>query len=292
MRFPPAVRWKWFRSGKILTTALALLLFAACFSVGFFSAFPDRALQQRVLSEVNSLLPAGHRLEAETVSLDFPLTLHFTKAHLLTASDQIPDPVFTTVEVTPTLASLIGSAGLSIAAQSEYGRLAGSISRSGEIDLLLQDGSFDLPVSGLGELRCRGEVASVSLVGQLQGGDADTLEFRARIGDVRLSGVRKLGLSQDELSLGQLTAELSGSGRVLTIEQLALSGGAVDLTGNGGVVLQQPFSASRLDLKLKVRAQPGADAGLKTLLELLGPAEGDGSRALQLRGRLLAPQLK
>ena len=292
MRVALPLTWQQFLSGELLLTLLMLLVFKLCFLFGFFASFPDTVLHDRVLSEVNRLLPVGNRLEAQTVELGFPLQLQIDHARLIMKSAPLPGLTFETVALSPTLSTLIGQPGLNISAGSELGLLEGTVSGSGAVDLHLREGRFDFPAPEIPALRLAGAVTSLDLVGQLRVEKNEPLEFAAVVDELVLSGAKQLGLSQNVITLGSLSASLSGTGRTLQIKQLSLIGGVVTVTGKGRVVLQQPFSASRLDLKLNLKPEASADSGLRTLMELLGPKGKDGSHTLQLRGRLLAPQLK
>ncbi len=292
MRISVSMIWQQLRSGKLLLILLLLLVFKLCFLFGFFVSFPDAVLRDRVLSEVNCLLPTGNRLEVQSVELGFPLQLQIAQARLIMQSAPLPEMTLTMVELSPTLATLIGRPGLDISAGSELGLLEGTVSGSGLFDLHLREGQFDLPAPEMPELRLVGSVTSLDLVGQLRVEKNEPIELSAVVDDLVLIGAKQLGLSQNRIPLGSLSVSLSGTGRTLQIEQLSLNGGVVAVTGKGRVVLQQPFSASRLDLKLNLRPEVSADSGLRTLLELLGPKGKDGSHTLQLRGRLFAPQLK
>lgn len=295
MRFSHFFIWPQIHSGKYLLPLLVLLaacIFLLSFSVGFFTSFPDAVLRARLLTEVNRLLPVGNRFEAETVSLEFPLHLQLSRSRLIMESAPLPELALTMVELSPTLATLIGRPGLNVSADSEFGQLEGTVSRSGEVALHLRDGRFNLPIPQLVQLQLEGTVDSLDLSGQLRAEKNEPIEFNAVISDLTLNGVKQLGVSQNEISLGQLSLSLTGAGRSLQIKQLSLDGGAVAITGTGRVVLQQPFNASRLELNLQIRPEAAATSDLRTLLELLGPVGKDGSHSLQLRGRLLAPQIK
>ena len=294
MRILPNLSWPQVRNRKplvILLTLLALFIFILSFSIGFFASFPHAVLRDRVLTEVNDLLPAGNRLEAESVTLVFPLQLQLFNSRLIMESAPLPELILESVTLSPTFATMIGRPGLNVRARGDLGVLEGTIAHSGEVDLHLRDGRFDLQIPELNSFRLTGVISEIGLVGQLQGGKDDSVRFESSVDQLVLIGAGQLGL-KNELSLGQLALVLSGSGRSLQIDKLSLSGGVVAMTGSGKIILQQPFDASRLDLILSLRPLTGADSGLRTLLELLGPPEKDGSHAVQLRGRLLSPQLK
>lgn len=295
MRIFPNFTWTQLRDGKpllLLLTLLALFVFLLSFSLGFFATFPDTVLRDRLLSEVNRLLPAGNRLEAETVAIVFPLHLQLSNSRLIMESAPLPELSLATIELSPTLATLIGRSGLDISARSELGMLSGHIARSGEVDLQLRNGRLDLPFPEMEKIHLSGAISSLDLVGQLQAEKGESIRFNAVFDELSLTGAKQLGLGQDQIPLGQLSTSLSGSGRSLQIDQLSLEGGVVTVKGTGRVMLQRPFSASRLELNLNIRPETAADSNLRSLLELLGPVGKDGSHTLQLRGRLLSPQMK
>ena len=100
--------------------------------------------------------------------------------------------------------------------------------------------------------------------------------LKAQLDSLLLSGSSQIGLAEDTLPVGNLSASLNGAGRDLQVEQLNVSGGAIAVN----------------DLSLQLRPESGADPALRSLLELLAPPGADGVHVIQLRGRLQAPQLK
>lgn len=289
------LKWLQFKAGKsslLLQSALVVFVVGLCFLLGFFSSFPDTVLRDRLSSEVNRVLPAGHRLEMDTAALVFPLKLKLSDTRLIMAAAPIPELAMKSVELAPTFSSLIGRPGLEIYSQTDYGLIEGRIMSSGLVDLHISEGRFDLPLPELDQLSLSGALSSVDLVGQLQIEKDEPLQLNLVMNDLLLTGSRQLGVREDELPLGQLSVSLAGTGRTLQVEQLALNGGALIVTGSGRLLLQQPLSASRLELNLQIKPAANAGDDLRTLLGLLGPMSKDGSHTLQLRGRLLALQVK
>ena len=295
MRFALPFRWPQRREGQPSTRLLVLfgsVLFTLLFLISFFISFPDSVLHDRIVAEVNRQLPVGNSFAAKTISLGFPLRLQIDDAQLVLDSSSASKLTLSSVSLSPALSTLIGRPGVNVKAQSEFGTLSGLFSSSGLVDLHLNDGAFELPFPDLPGLKIGGTLTFVDLAGQLQIDKNEPIRLQVNLDDLVLTGVDQFGLSQNSLPLGQLALGLSGSGRSLEIEQFSLAGGAVTVSGTGKVVVQQPFDASRLDLKLSLRPEPAAGSGLRTLLELLGPVGNDGSHSVHLRGRLLTPQLK
>ncbi len=295
MRTPFPLSWQPFRDAKFSLLLLALLIpvvFLIFFLIGFFVSFPDTVLQNRVVREINRLLPAGNSFEADTVSFGFPLQLQIDQARLTLAHSPLPELQLSRVRLSPTLATLIGRPGLAIQAESEFGALDGSLHLSGEVDLHLRAGEFNFPFVGMPNLQIEGMIKAVDLVGQMQLNKDEPMQLQALVDNLLLRGADQLGLGQTELALGTLSLQLAGSGRSQQIEQLSLSGGVVTVNGTGKIVVQQPIAASGLDLKLNLKPEASANSGLRTMLELLGPVGNDGAHQIQLRGRLFAPQLK
>jgi type II secretion system protein N len=295
MRFAVPFSWLQLREGKpsaLLLIMCGSLLFPVFFLLGFFISFPDSVLHERVVAEVNRQLPAGNRFAAKAIRFEFPLRLQINQAHLELEASALSELDLAAVSLSPAFSTLLGRPGVIIHAESEFGILDGMLSRSGQVDLHLRDGKFEIPLPDLPQLKIGGILTAVDLVGQLQNDKNEQIRLQVSIDDLFLSGAEQFGLGQNRLSLGQFALDLSGTGRSLAIEQFSLSGGVVAVTGAGKVVTQQPIDSSRLDLKLSIRPESGADSGLRTLLELLAPPAKDGSHSVHLRGRLFAPQLK
>jgi type II secretion system protein N len=281
------------KSSTLLLVLSGCLLFLILFLFGFFTTFPNAVLHDRVVAEVNRLMPPGNSFEAHSVSLGFPFQLQVDEARvILPASSPLPELIFSTISLSPALSIFSGEPGLSLYAESDFGLLDGTILRFGEVDLHLQKGRFDLPIPGMANVQLAGTIVAVDLVGQLQGTSTDSIRFTAVVEDLSLKGADQIGLSQNELPLGTLGLEVTGSNRSLQVEKLSLTGGVASVSGAGKVIVQRPFEASRLDLKLNIRPETSAGSGVRTLLELLGPPQNDGTQSVHLRGRLSAPQLK
>jgi type II secretion system protein N len=268
--------------------ALALLLTGII--AGFHLFFPASALQQRLELEIAARTPLDARIE--NVSLLFPLGLKGKGIHLAArkaASAASPPAGFTVtaLELTPLWRTLFGrNPGLAFQADIQGGQIEGSLWKNGSVEARLQQVAFSAPVGAGVSLLMTGQVGKGEVVGAwpLQ----PTSETRLNLSFARLDigGLASLGMTSDALPLGTVSLVGSGRGNALKVERLTASGGSLEITGEGTVMLSEPLARSRLNLDLVLRPGRQLDKGLTDLLELFAQAEPDGSYRLRLTGPL------
>lgn len=267
---------------KFYLGVLALLLTG--FIAGFYLFFPTGALQQRLELEIASRTPTEARIEA--VSLLFPPALQVKNIRLASGS---PPAEFTVnlLKLTPLWRALTGSnPGLAFHAEVLGGQVDGSLRKNGSLAAKLQNLTFSAPVGGPLPIRLTGQLGKGEFAGALPLQSATETRLNLGFDRLELSGLASFGLASDTLALG--TVSLAGSGRAnaLKIDRLSASGGSLEVTGEGTVMLAEPLDRSRLNLNLVLRPGRQLDRALADLIELFAQAEPDGSFRLRLTGSL------
>ena len=292
MRFPrlgqfrrkgkaPAARfggWGW----QFYLGALALLL--AGLVAGFYLLFPTGALQQRLEQEIAARAPLEAHIEE--VSLLFPLGL---QAEGIRLAGGPPPTTFTVtaLKLTPLWGTLTGdNPGLAFHAELQGGELDGSLRKHGSIEARLQKLSFSAPLGGEMPLRLSGLLGKGEVAGAYPLQSAGETRLNLSLERVELSGLAPLGLTGDALALGSVSLVGSGRGNALKVERLSASGGSLEITGEGTVMLAEPLVRSRLNLNLVLRPGARLDRSFVELIELFAQPNPDGSFRLRLTGPL------
>jgi type II secretion system protein N len=267
---------------KFYLGVLALLLTG--FLAGFYLFFPTSALQQRLELEIAARTPLDARIEA--VSLLFPPGLQAEGIRLAGGS---PPTEFTVnlVKLTPLWRTLTsGNPGFAFHAEVLGGQVDGSMRKSGSLVAQVQNLTFSAPVGEAFPIRLTGRLGKGEFAGALPLQTATETRLNLGFDQFEISGLSALGLASDTLALG--TVSLVGTGRAtaLKIDRLSASGGSLEVTGDGTVMLATPLDRSRLNLNLVLRPGRQLDKSLADLLELFAQAGPDGSFSLRLTGSL------
>lgn len=269
----------------------ALILLLAGFIAGFHLFFPSDTLRHRLEREIAARTPLA--VEIDEVSPLFPLGLRAGGIRL--GSGSPPEGLTVTeLQLTPLWRQLTGgNPGLAFRAQVLGGEVAGSWRKSGSIEATLRQLSFSTPVGAVAApLLLRGELGEGELSGGYPLAAAGDTRLALHFDRMELSGLTAFGLADDTLAIGSVELTGSGRGNALKIERLTASGGNLEVTAEGTVLLADPLERSRLNLNLVLRPGRQLDRALADLLELFAKADKDGSYRLRLTGVLTQPAIQ
>lgn len=279
-----------FRLRRVRFYLAAFGLLLAGFIAGFHLFFPAGTLRQRLEREIAGRTPLA--AEIEETSLLFPLGLQASGIRL--GSGSPPDGLTVAeLRLTPLWRQLAGSnPGLAFRARVLGGDVAGSWRKNGSIEATLQKLSFSAPVGTVAApLLLRGELDQGELSGAYPLAAANT-RLALHFDRMELSGLGAFGLASDTLALGNVELTGSGRGNALKVERLTASGGNLEISAEGTVMLAEPLERSRLNLNLVLRPGRQLDQAFTDLLELLAKADKDGSYRLRLTGALTQPAVQ
>lgn len=271
------------RFGLALAAALLIGGYA-----GLWLFFPTDVLRQRLEQEARTR--GNVELRLGELSLLFPLGL---KGHTVSiGSPRPPGASFAVdaVTVKPLWLTLFGSRpGAGVRAQLQGGEIEATVRRGGALEAELNQVPFAAPLVAGSPIALAGTVREGSFAGEMPVRPATATRLRLVAADVRLTGLEALGLPGGTLPLGTVTLQGSGQGNNLRVDQLTASGGRLEASGSGTVLLATPLERSRLNLTLTVRPGRDFDENLAGLLSIFGQREADGSYRLRLAGTLASP---
>ncbi|HMB17068.1 MAG TPA: type II secretion system protein GspN [Pelovirga sp.] len=283
-------------SGRALGTnlrlfTLCLVLFCVSSVFSFWVFFPAEVLQQRLVQEISR--EAGLRMHGEQASMLMPLGLKFD---LTVFPDQ---PGITPLEIeqlrlTPLWTSLLTlNQAVHLNGSLAQGTVSARLWRNGNIAVSLQEVALlelqeqDLPyrLEGSLDLFFQGEELLVPGV-QSEG------RFNMDINDIVLLGLERIGLPPD-VSLGMLRMNGHFSESRVSIEQLVATGGVLELSGGGTLLVGATPEQTRLNLNVRLHPTNQTPENLRDLLMLTGPRPGpDGSYTLQIGGTAARPLIR
>lgn len=274
--------------GNVKLLLVCLLVFGAGFMVSFWAFFPADMLQQRVIHEISR--ESGIAMRGENGAILLPLGL---KLDLTLYSDvpELADIHVTDLRVTPAWISLFSTnQALQLRGKLAGGRIDSRIWRNSDAQVQLRDVMLLLLQQDDIPYRVRG-----SLSAQLQGEHFAAGVNRAQgnftidVQQAAILGLEQIGLEAD-MPLGQLQASGRFGERRLNLEQLVVSGGALDISGSGTMLMGATPAQTRLNLNIRLQPTQQTPEGVRDLLMLTGVRPGaDGSYQLQIGGTLARP---
>lgn len=270
----------------ILSVVAGLLMFL----LGFYISFPEEVLRLRLQYELTRNLPARVTMTQAEFSFPFGLTAKGVTVKL--AEPTAPELTFDSIKLSPHLSSLIGKPGACFEATIGSGRISGSAAQEGALSLEISSLDFDEPLQGFSQLRMSGQISSAQLDSHMQPDQDKPSNMNLLATNLKLSGTRDIGLPLDQLNLGQLELKIDGTGRNFTIKQATLTGGEIMASANGKISVGKNLAATRLNVEMQVKPATTLDPSISTLFELIGSADSNGGRKINLRGTLARPVVR
>ena len=269
---------------------LCLLLFILSGIASFWTFFPAEVLQRRLLQEVSQ--QTDLRMQGRNAAMLFPLGLGFD----LTIFSPVPglnDLELTELQITPVWGSLLS--------KDQKVHLVTSLA-GGEIDAVVAlDGQVNLGVRDITLMTLQQADMPYRISGQLSGqlDGRDILQnmkgragFSLSIKDMRILGLARIGLP-DDLFAGMLRLEGKLVQRRVSLEKVVLTGGILELSGGGNILIGETADQSRLNLNVRLHPTATTPDSLRDLLNLTGIRPTvDGSYLLRIGGTVAKPAIR
>ncbi len=274
---------------RLFTLCLVLFCVSSFFSFWFF--FPAEVLQQRLVQEMSR--ETGIPMRGDHATMLMPLGMKFDLTIYPDQSGIAPLNI-EQLRLTPMWTSLLTlNQAVHVNGTLAQGDVSARLWRNGNINVSLQDVALlelqeqDLPYRLKGSLKLllQGEELLV------QGAQGEG-RFNVDISDILLSGLERIGLPTDvPMGLLQLNGHFSGS-RVI-VEQLVATGGVIELSGGGTLLVGATPEQTRLNLNVRLHPTRQTPDNIRDLLMLTGVRPGpDGSYSLQIGGTAARPVMR
>ncbi len=269
---------------------LCLFLFVLSGFFSFWVFFPARVLQHRLLQEVSRQtdlnMQGRHATKLFPPGLGLDLTIYPPVAGMT-------DIELTELQITPVWGSLFSeNQKVHLEASLAGGALDAVAARDGQVNLEIRDLTLmtlqrpDLPFRVSGQLT--GQFAGRNLSQNMDGQGS----FSLFITDLRILGLARLGLPAD-LCAGMLQLEGKVLQRRISLEKIVLTGGVIELSGGGNILLGKTADQSRLNLNLRLYPTATTPDSLRDLFNLTGiRPTADGSYLFRVGGTVAKPSIR
>jgi type II secretion system protein N len=278
-------------SGNIRLFTICLVLFCVSSFFSFWMFFPAEVLQQRLVQELSR--ETGLRMHGEQATMLMPLGLKFD---LTIYPDQrgMTPLVVESLRLTPLWTSLLTlNQAAHLKGSITQGDVSARVWRNGNVNVSLQDLRLldlqdpDLPYRLDGALNVR-FVGEGLLSPGTQGGG----RFNADIRDIVVLGLERIGLPTD-VSLGLLQMNGHFTESRVSIEQLVATGGVLELSGGGTLLIGATPEQTRINLNVRLHPTRQTPDTIRDLLMLTAVRPGpDGSYTLQIGGTAARPVMR
>jgi type II secretion system protein N len=268
----------------------SLVLLIASFLLGFYLFFPGDMLKARLEEELAAHAPLD--IEVGEIALRFPPALRARQIYFSAAPNRPPLHIVEAV-LSPSWTTLFGrDPALLFRGSLGGGRVQGTIRRSGNLEADIAQVAFSEPLAANSSLALAGTIDKGQLSALLPATANSDSRLTVTINQVRLTGLEGFGVESGALSLGTIVLQGSGKGNNYKIDQLDSSGGDLQVSGGGSLLLADSAERSRLNLSLTLRPSATLDNNLKELLGLFAKPARDGSLRLRITGTLANPALQ
>ena len=275
---------------RIKVTLIGLALLLVSFFISFYLFFPANALRGRIEKEVAARTPA--ELTIEQMALLFPPGLEGSGITVKTGNPQLKSVAVSDLVVKPLWTTLFsGNPGLALQARLFGGTLEGTVRHDGAIAAQLNRISFNEPLLAKSGIELAGVLRQGSYSGALPLRAQTATHLNLSLHNVRLTGLKAFGIAGGKLDLGTISLVGEGRGNSFRIETFKATGGNLEITGGGTVLVVTPLDRSRLNLNVVLRPGRNLDKNLTGLLNLVTKPARDGAYHLRIAGSLARPAI-
>lgn len=286
MSFSSIISWQKLAGNRRLFL-MCLLLFVVSSLFSFWIFFPADVIQRSLLQKVSAQTGINMRGENATVILPVGLSLDL---FIYPEKRGIADITLNDLQMTPVWSSLFSSdPAVKLEGKLASGRLKGTGSQSGDIDLMLENVSVlklqqsDLPYRVAGELS--GQLHGKNISGHNNGQGT----FVFDLSDTSILGLEKVGLP-GRISIGTLHLSGKFNQRRFSLEKVVLNGNFLELSGGGNILVGETPAQTRLNLNVRLKSTPSTPETVVDMLKLTGVRPTtDGSYLLRIGGTLAKP---
>ncbi|MFK5927671.1 MAG: type II secretion system protein GspN [Desulfuromusa sp.] len=286
---PSFFSWQKFASYRRLFF-LCLLLFVSSAFLSLWLFFPADVLQQRLIQKVSQ--QTGVEMRGRNAGMLFPMGLELD----LSIYPEIPglnDLELTGLQISPVWRSFFSTdQKVNLVGALAAGEIDVDAGKSGQINLKLRDISLlalqqpDMPYRLGGKLT--GQLDGKNVSQEMNGRGS----FSFYLSDTRVLGLEKIGLPGN-FSAGVLRLKGKFDQRRISLEEVVLTGGDLELSGGGNILIGGTSEQTRLNLNVRLHPTSTTPESLQDLLHMTGiRPTADGSYLLRIGGSLTKPIIR
>lgn len=274
-------------SEKLQQAKFIPLVVGLFFMAGLWLFFPAQALQHRLEQELSQQLQRP--VNVGQLALELPSTVAINSLETTVL------PRFTVqlnqLKARPMWLHLLrGRLAVAVQGETLGGTIYAELDSTRHLQLSASDLHWDQPLPQWPKIQLTTTIEQLDASGFID--PINQLEqLQLHLSTLKISGLKQFSAPVDQINLGRIELQLSQNERQITIDQLSSTGGDLNLTGNGTIVLQRNLVRSRIDLSLSLKPNKNLDPALSSLLPLLGKKQSNGHYVLHLGGTIETPRL-
>lgn len=269
---------------------ICLLLFLSSTFLSLWAFFPAEVLQRRLLQEVSQ--QTGFAMQGRNASMLFPVGLGLDLS-IYPDIPELADLELTSVRVSPVWSSLFSNnQKANLVGSLAGGSVDADVGRNSQVTLIFKD----IALAALQQLDMPYQISG-QLTGQLDGENISQNmngrgHFSLSLEDTRILGLERIGLPVN-FSAGEFQLEGKLDQRRLSLEKVILTGGALELSGGGNILIGESSEQTRLNLNVRLHPTSTTPDSLRDLLNLTGVRPtADGSYLLRIGGTMTKPVVR
>ncbi len=286
---PSILSWSRFAGNRRLFL-VCLLLFLSSTFLSLWAFFPADVLQRRLLQEASQ--QTGLAMQGRNASMLFPVGLGLN----LSIYPDIPkftDIELTSVRISPVWSSIFSNnQKVNLVGSLAGGNVDADVGRNGQVTLKFKN----ISLAALQQLDMPYRISG-QLTGQLDGENlSPNMNGRGHF-SLSLEGTKVLGLERIGLPVNFTAGAFQLEGKLdqrrLSLEKVILTGGALELSGGGNILIGESSEQTRLNLNVRLHPTSTTPDSLRDLLNLTGVRPtADGSYLLRIGGTMAKPVVR
>lgn len=286
---PSFFSWSRFAGNRRLFL-LCLLLFVSSAFLSLWFFFPADVLQRRLLQEVSQ--QTGLDMHGRNGSMLFPVGLGLDLS-IYPDVPELTDLELTEVRVTPVWSSLFtNNQKVNLVGALAGGEVDADVGRDGQVSLTFKNialavlQQLDMPYRISGHLT--GQLDGENISQDMNGRG----NFSLSVEDTQVLGLERIGLPVN-FPAGEFQLEGKLDQRRLSLEKVIFTGGALELSGGGNILIGENSAQTRLNLNVRLHPTSTTPDSLRDLLNLTGVRPtADGSYLLRIGGTMAKPVIR
>ncbi|AJF06368.1 type II secretion system protein GspN [Geoalkalibacter subterraneus] len=270
----------------------AFLLLIVAFFAALLAFFPTEAL--RVRAEQMIQRETGESVSIGRLSLRPLLSLQLSDIIWSPAADPWPPVNIPQVKLSPRWGALMtAQSGVNFTAQLADGSIEGFFITGADTKTEIIGASIAPYFPGEMDYKAQGVLSGTFSSDGDPSAESTESVFDLQLEQAAVTGLERLGISRDRLSLGTVRIEGKLQGRNLKIENLSAAGGEIQVDGKATILVATTPQQSRINAQIALTPGPDLDPGLRDLLTLSGVTpDRNGTFNLRLSGSLAQPSLR
>jgi type II secretion system protein N len=270
----------------------AFFLLVTAFIAALLSFFPTEALRLRAEQMIRR--QTGESVSIGQLSLRPLLSLQLADVKWSPAAEPWPPVNIPQVKLSPRWSALVtAQPGLNFTTHLSDGSIEGSFIAGADTQAEIISASIAPYFPGEMDYKAQGILSGTFSSDGDPSAESTESVFDLQLEQAAVTGLERLGISRDRLSLGTIRIQGKLQGRNLKIENLSAAGGELQIDGKATILVATTPQQSRINAQIAMTPGSNLDPGLRDLLTLSGVTpDRNGTFNFRLSGSLAQPNLR